>query len=120
LSCGGKSPEEKKKQALTSVFPTEADSKAMEESVFAPDLRSCCWWDSCCLPSCLSTFSSSGNGAHVGPGQGAHYVPEPQSLNFCTFISMLEFPTQVSANTRWDTGCYGQEKGNVVPSEFHS
>lgn len=45
-------------------------------------------------------------------------MPEPQSLNFFTFLSMLEFHTQVNANTTWDMGCYGQEKGNIVPGEF--
>lgn len=36
--------------------------------------------------------------AHV---QSEHYWPEPQSLGFFTFASMLQFPTPVGANTTW-------------------
>lgn len=67
------------------------------------------------VPEHLQLFMKQGTWA---PGQNGHYVPEPQSLNFFTFLSMLEFPTQVNATTTWDTGCYGQEKDNAVPGEF--
>lgn len=87
---------------------------------FHPDWRSHRWWGQLPLslaPELLQFFMIQETCGHLA--RAVMMCPGP-SLKVFPFLSMLKLPTQAFANTILAMNFYSQDKGTVVPSQFHS